>query len=137
MTSEFELDFEKYGYYFPNSATGLNSHHWYNDKTGLNFRVCARQARAIQDKIHHHPKWKNAGFGINEEVSCGLDIEQLVSLSKEEAYKDLERKSLVELKHLKAIEYKHALFKSVGLPFDPEFIPKAMTPADRWKTLLL
>jgi hypothetical protein len=93
MTSEFELNFEKYGYYFPNSATGLNSHHWYNDKTGLNFRVCARQARAIQDKVHYHPKWKNAGFGINEEVSCGLDIEQLVSLSKEEAYKDLERKS--------------------------------------------
>ena len=137
MTSEFELNFEKYGYYFPNGSTGAYSHHWYNDKTGLNFKLCARQARGIQDKVHYHPRWKNAGFGINEEVSCGLDIDQLISPNNQDAYKNLERKSLIELKHLKAIEYKHALLKSVGLPFNSEFIPKAMTSGDRWKSVLV
>jgi len=61
----------------------------------------------------------------------------LISLDREEAYKNLKSKSLIELKHLKAIEYKHALLKSVGLPFNSEFIPKAMTSGDRWKTVLV
>jgi hypothetical protein len=137
MTSEFELNFEKYGYYFPNGANGVNSHHWHNDKTGLNFKICARQARGIQDKVFYNPRWKNAGFGLNEELSCGVDLYNVIENSKEDIYFNRQQKSIDELKFEKAIEYKHALFKSVGLPYNEGLIPEAMSAGRRWKSVLL
>ena len=137
MTSEFELNYEKYGYYFPNPPTSINSHHWQNDKNGLSFKTCARQSRAIQDKVHYNPRWKNAGFGVNEEVSCGVDLDLIISNSTESMYVQRGKKSLVELKYEKSIEYKNALFKSVGLSIDSNFVPEAMTAGQRWKTVIV
>lgn len=124
MTTEFEKNCEKYGYEFPETNL-FNSRHWVNKKLGIDFHGCAKQVLDISDKSETHPRWSIGGFGIAESASCGVSYDILTKHTAHGVYLKSGKKTLVELKYNKGVEYKKALMTHYGLPLLNEELPAA------------
>lgn len=124
MTTEFEKNYEKYGYEFP-SDNYQHSIHWENKKLGLDFRSCAKQVLDISDKSMRHPRWHHGGFGISDIASCGVSYDMITKHTAQEIYHLTGKKKLDELKYLKGVEYKQTLMAHYSLPLLNDTLPDA------------
>ena len=124
MTTEFEKNYEKYGYEFPKDEY-LNSIHWVNKKLGLDFRMCAKQVLDITDKSLSHPRWHHGGFGISDITSCGVSYDDATKRTAQEIFYLTNKKKLDELKYQKGVEYKNALMSHYNLYLEDSTLPDA------------
>jgi hypothetical protein len=124
MTTEFEKNYEKYGYEFPKDEY-LNSIHWVNKKLGLDFRMCAKQVLDITDKSMSHPRWHHGGFGISDITSCGVSYDDATKRTAQEIFYLTDKKKLDQLKYEKGVEYKKALMSHYNLYLEDSMLPDA------------
>jgi radical SAM superfamily enzyme YgiQ (UPF0313 family) len=106
--SEFDLEYEKYGYEMirdPSDLTYLNIG-WKNSRTGLNTQYCAIRARQILEKSKK-TNWKLSGWlwAILQEF---VPDEYITSHSRRECYKKF---NIEELQRNKIEKYKSELHR--------------------------
>jgi radical SAM superfamily enzyme len=84
--SEFELNYEKYGY---NLYTSNGQVKWKNTKTGLTFDRCRVKAQIIENLADKNKKNKFSGFGYSYFQSLGItdyDLDNFSSKDLSEKY---------------------------------------------------
>ncbi len=134
MTTEFEKNYEKYGYEFPeyNSFSSIN---WENKKNGLSFKLVSQQVINLTDRNITHPNWHFGGFAAADVASCGVSYDDLVSRTAHEIFKMQGEKKLGEMKYEKGVEYKAALMNHYGLPLINPKLPELQKLGLRGTTL--
>jgi radical SAM superfamily enzyme YgiQ (UPF0313 family) len=134
MTTEFEKNYEKYGYEFPeyNSFSSIN---WENKKNGLSFKLVSQQVINLTDRNITHPNWHFGGFAAADVASCGVSYDDLVSRTAHEIFKMQGEKKLGQMKYEKGVEYKAALMNHYRLPLVNPELPELQKLGLRGTTL--
>jgi radical SAM superfamily enzyme YgiQ (UPF0313 family) len=94
--SEFDLEYEKYGYEVFSGEDKYNHVFWQNKKTGLTYEMCQKYAYLIQRDAVLNQKYKIGGFRYAYFRSLGISKEEIFKFSKGELFlkKDLKQLSM-------------------------------------------
>jgi hypothetical protein len=98
--SEFDLEYEKYGYecYEKIEESPFAELRWVNNITGMTFDRAFDFSRKINARVHTSDRFKCGGFGYNWYRSLGIPSDDLVTLSRREIYTKYNVKQLLETK---------------------------------------
>lgn len=98
--SEFDLEYEKYGYecYEQIEKSSFTEIRWINNITGMTFDRAFEFSRRINARVYASDRFKCGGFGYNWYRSLGIPSDDLVTLSRRKIYTKYNVKQLLETK---------------------------------------
>jgi coproporphyrinogen III oxidase-like Fe-S oxidoreductase len=101
--SEFDLEYEKYGYecYEQIENSTFTEVRWKNNITGMTFDKAFEFSRRINDKISKSDKFKFGGFAFGFFKSLGISESDILTLPKSIISQKYNLKKLLEEKKLK------------------------------------